>query len=149
MSAKVGIISDTHGLMRPEVLEVLKTCDYVLHAGDFTEEKILDQIRFIGQLYAVRGNSDGLWARGLAEKLRFRIEDLEFLLVHDRNKARAAALEADVVVSGHTHRYSEEVADGRLWLNPGTCGWPRFPGEVSMAVMEITGRKYRITRIML
>ena len=148
MSAKVGIISDTHGLMRPEALEILKTCDYVLHAGDFTEEKILDQIRFMGRLYAVRGNCDGYWARGLAEKLRFRIEDLEFLMVHNRNHAGSAAGEADVIVSGHTHRYSEEMMDGRLWLNPGSCGWPRFPGEVSMAVMEITGQKYRITRIM-
>ena len=59
MSARVGILSDTHGLMRPEVLEILKTCDYVLHAGDFTEEKILDQIRFLGTLYAVRGTDTG------------------------------------------------------------------------------------------
>ena len=148
MSAKVGIISDTHNLMRPEALEILKTCDYILHAGDFTEEKILDQIRFMGRLYAVRGNCDGYWAHGLSEKLRFRIEDLEFLMVHNRNRAGAAAKEADVIIFGHTHRYSEEVIDGRLWLNPGSCGWPRFAGEVSMAVMEITGKKYRITRIM-
>ena len=69
-------------------------------------------------------------------------------MVHNRNHAGSAAGEADVIVSGHTHRYSEEMIDGRLWLNPGSCGWPRFPGEVSMAVMEITGQKYRITRIM-
>ena len=149
MSVKAGIISDTHGLLRPEVLEILKTCDYVIHAGDFTEEKILDQIRFMGKLYAVRGNSDGYWAQSLKERQRFRIEGLEFLLVHDRHRAGSAAGEADVIISGHTHRYAQEQMDGKLWLNPGTCGWPRFPGEESMAVMEIDGREYRVRKVML
>ena len=149
MSARVGILSDTHGLMRPKVLEILKTCDYVLHAGDFTEEKILDQIRFLGTLYAVRGNSDGYWAQKLAWRQQFQIEGLKFLMVHDRQRAGGAVREADVIISGHTHRYAEEMADGKLWLNPGTCGWPRFPGEVSMAVMEVDGRDFRVERIML
>ncbi len=150
MSVRVGIISDTHGLLRPEVVGTLKNCDYILHAGDFADERILEKLRFLGgRFYAVRGNNDSYWASDLQHRLRFRIEDLEFLMVHDRYDAGKAALEADVIVYGHTHRYSEEVSDGRLWLNPGSCGRARFGGEVSFAVMEISGREYTVRRIPL
>ncbi|MCD8150241.1 MAG: metallophosphatase family protein [Clostridiales bacterium] len=150
MAIKVGIVSDTHGLLRPEVVGTLKNCDYILHAGDFAEEHILDKLRLMrGKLYAVRGNNDFYWAQNLRQRLRFRIGELEFLLVHDRYDAGRMAAEADVIVHGHTHRYSEEVVDGRLWLNPGSCGRPRFGGEVSFAVMEIDGRNYKITKIPL
>ena len=65
MAKKIGIISDTHGLLRPEVLKILKTCDCILHAGDVDRPEILDQLRPLGSLYAVRGNNDGDWARGI------------------------------------------------------------------------------------
>ena len=65
MAKRIGIISDTHNLLRPEVLEILKGCDCILHAGDVTKESLLDQIRFLGNLYVVRGNNDGNWARGI------------------------------------------------------------------------------------
>ncbi|MCD8323569.1 MAG: metallophosphoesterase [Clostridiales bacterium] len=150
MAVKVGIVSDTHGILRPEVIGTLKNCDYILHAGDFAEERVLDQLRLLrGRLYAVRGNNDFYWAQNLRRRLRFCIEGLEFLLVHDRYDAGSAAAEADVIVYGHTHRYAEEVVDGKLWLNPGSCGRPRFGGDISFAVMEIDGRDYRVTRIPL
>ncbi len=149
MSVRVGILSDTHGMLRPEILEDLKGCDYILHAGDFADESVLDQIRFIGMLYVVRGNSDGPWALQLADRQKFRIEDLEFLLIHDRMKAGADAFGADVVVSGHTHHYSEEVIDGTLWLNPGSCGISRFGEDLSYVIMEIEGRNYVVNRIIL
>ncbi|MCD7865482.1 MAG: YfcE family phosphodiesterase [Clostridiales bacterium] len=150
MAVKVGIISDTHGLLRPEVIGTLKNCDYILHAGDFADEHILDQLRFLGgKLYAVRGNNDYYWANELQYSLRFRIEELEFLMVHDRYDAGRQAAQADVIIYGHTHRYAEEVADGRLWLNPGSCGRARFGGDVSFAVMEISGREYTIQKVLL
>lgn len=147
MAAKVGIISDTHGLLRPEVMEILKTCDYILHAGDVTDERLLDQIRFFGKLYVVRGNCDGIWAVRLAQIQRFRIEELEFAMIHDYHRIGTAYQEADVVIYGHSHKYTEEVIDGRLWLNPGSCGYPRFGSTVSMAVMRIDGRHYEVERI--
>ncbi len=148
MAVKVGILSDTHGILRSEVISVLKKCDYILHAGDFAEERILDKLRMLkGKIYAVRGNNDFYWADYLQYQLRFRIEGLEFLLVHDQYDAGRAAAEADVIVYGHTHRYSEAVVDGQLWLNPGSCGFPRFGGGVSMAVMDISGKDYTVTKI--
>ena len=80
MAKKIGIISDTHGLLRPEVLEILKTCDCILHAGDVDRPEILDQLRPLGNLYAVRGNNDGDWARGMATALRFKIENISFFM---------------------------------------------------------------------
>ena len=80
MAKKIGIISDTHGLLRPEVLEILKTCDCILHAGDVDRPEILDQLRPLGNLYAVRGNNDGDWARGIATALRFKIENISFFI---------------------------------------------------------------------
>lgn len=146
---RVGIISDTHGLLRPEVLETLKSCDYILHAGDVTDERLLDRIRFLGRLYVVRGNNDGSWAGNIARRLRFRIEDLEFCMVHDRRDAGPEALEANIVVYGHSHIYSEQMIDGRLWFNPGSCGFPRFGGGVTFAVMEINGKDYQIHKIVI
>lgn len=84
MAKKIGIISDTHGLLRPEVLEILKTCDCILHAGDVDRPEILDQLRPLGNLYAVRGNNDGDWARGMGTTLRFKIENISFFMTHNK-----------------------------------------------------------------
>ena len=83
MSKKLGIISDTHNKLRPEVLEILKTCDCILHAGDVTKEEILDQIRFLGNLYVVRGNNDGDWAKNIAKVLKFEINGVNFVMAHE------------------------------------------------------------------
>ena len=84
MAKKVGIISDTHGLLRPEVIGILKDCDCILHAGDVDRPEILDQLRYLGNLYAVRGNNDGDWARNLSVTLRFKIEGIEFFMTHNK-----------------------------------------------------------------
>ena len=118
MAKRIGIISDTHNLLRPEVLEILKGCDCILHAGDVTKESLLDQIRFLGNLYVVRGNNDGGQTEG-----------------------------TNVVVFGHTHKYFEEQAGHLLWLNPGSCGYPRFGGAVTMVVMEVDGAEYYVEKI--
>lgn len=149
MATRVGIISDTHGLLRPEVLDILDTCDCILHAGDVTTENILDQIRYKGKLYVVRGNNDGMWARGIARRLQFKIEDLNFFMVHDQHDAGPESWKADVFIFGHSHHYSEQVINGQLCLNPGSCGWPRFGGEATMAVMEVDHRNYTVEKILL
>lgn len=149
MAAKIGIISDTHGLLRPEVANKLKGCDYILHSGDIGGEKILDSIRPLANIYAVRGNCDGEWAKGLAKSLTFTIEGVKFFMVHDKKDAAHGLGDAQVVIFGHSHKYFEEMADGRLWLNPGSCGRRRFRGELTMAVMEVRDGIYRAEKIVI
>ena len=147
MAKRIGVISDTHGLLRPEVLDVLKTCDCILHAGDFDRPEILEQLRYLGNIYVVQGNNDRGWATNLSSTLRFRIEDVEFFMTHNKKDVAWDLGKVQVVVTGHTHKYAEEIKDGRLWLNPGSCGRSRFGGEVTMAVMEIDGKDFKVQKI--
>lgn len=149
MAKKVGIISDTHGLLRPEVIELLKDCDCILHAGDVDRPEILDQLRYLGNLYAVRGNNDGDWARNLSVTLRFKIEGIEFFMTHNKKNVAWELGNSQIVIFGHSHHFFEEQIDGRLWLNPGSCGRSRFGGEVTMAVMTIDDGKYSVEKISL
>lgn len=149
MKEKIGIISDTHGLLRPEVLEILKDCKYILHAGDVNKDEILDVLRNMGNLYVVRGNNDKDWAENLRISLSFTIGGVKFFMVHNKKDVAWDLGSVQVVITGHTHKYKEEIKDGRLWLNPGSCGRSRFGGEVTMAVMEIDEEKYQISKITL
>lgn len=80
---KIGIISDTHGLLRPEVKEILKACKYIFHGGDVDRPELLDELRTMGFLYVVRGNNDGYWAQNLCRSLNFTVEGVRFFMVHD------------------------------------------------------------------
>lgn len=144
---KIGIISDTHNLLRPEVLEILKSCDCIVHAGDVTKESVLDQIRFLGNLYVVRGNNDGDWAKNIAGVLKFEIDGIHFVMAHERRHLINQTEGADVVIFGHTHKYFQEQVEKTLWLNPGSCGYPRFGGAVTMAVIEIDHGTYHVRKI--
>lgn len=149
MTRKIGIISDTHGLLRKEVKDILKTCDCILHAGDIDRPEILDQLRVLGNIYVVRGNNDGSWAEKISRTLRFEIAGVNFFMAHNKKDVAWDLGSVEIVITGHTHTYSEEIKDGRLWLNPGSCGRSRFGGEVTMAVMEIDEEKYQISKIIL
>lgn len=149
MAKKIGIISDTHGVLRDDVMEILKDCDIIIHAGDFDRGEILDRLRYMGNVYAVRGNNDGEWANGLKKSLRFSIDGANFFMTHNRKDVSWELGDTDIVIFGHTHRYFEEKIDGRLWLNPGSCGRPRFGGELSMVVMNISDGEYSLNKIML
>ena len=149
---RIAVISDTHGLLRRRVVEELRDCTHILHAGDIIRECDLDELSLYGNLYAVRGNND-LWMRGvrdLAGYLRFQIGGVSFFMVHDRYDVPRDLTGTDVVVYGHTHRYSEEWIDGRLWLNPGSCGYARFGSGVTIAKLTLrSGRVSRVERIEL
>ena len=149
MAVKVGIISDTHGLLRPEVLEILKSCDCILHGGDINKPEILDALRPLASIYVVRGNNDKDWAEGLAKTLTFSIEGVKFFMVHNKRDVAWDLKDAQVVVFGHSHKYFEREIDGRLWLNPGSCGRSRFGGEVTMAVMSIENGNYNVEKIII
>ena len=81
---KIGIISDTHGLLRPEILGILKGCDCIIHAGDVNKPEILDTLRMMGSIYVVRGNNDKDWAEGMAKTLHFTIEGVKFFMTHNK-----------------------------------------------------------------
>lgn len=146
---KIGIISDTHGLLRPEVLEILKDCECILHGGDIDKPELLDTLRVMGAVYIVRGNNDGGWAEGLSRTLRFTIEGVKFFMVHNKKDVDWSLGDVQVVVFGHSHKYFEEMIDGRLWLNPGGCGRRRFAQELTMAVMTVEDGKYTVEKIVL
>ena len=147
---RVAVLSDSHGLLRRAVVHQIQDCGHILHAGDIIRETDLDELRLYGNIYAVRGNCD-LFAPGVGDLkgiLRFRIGGVSFLMTHDRRNVPRDLEGVDAVICGHTHVYSEEWMDGRLWLNPGSCGRARFGSQVSMAKLEIRdGRIQRIRRI--
>ena len=128
MAAKIGVISDTHGTLRPDVVERLKDCDYIIHAGDFDRESLLLELEDIGPLCAVRGNNDwGSWTRELPYQRTFTIDGVTFFVTHKREDVpRVLKDEVKVVVFGHSHQYFQSEAGGRLWLNPGSWGRPRW-----------------------
>ena len=144
---KIGIISDTHGLLRPEITEILRSCDCILHAGDVNKEVLLDQLRWLSNLYVVRGNNDKDWAENLSRTLRFTIEGVNFFMVHNKKDVDWELGNTDVVIFGHTHKYYEKRIDGRLWLNPGSCGPRRFNQEITMAVMTVENGTYQVKRL--
>lgn len=146
---KMGIISDTHGLLREEVKERLKDCTYIFHAGDVDRPEILDELRTMGFLYVVRGNNDGYWAQNLRRSLNFSVGNVKFFMVHDRKDAAWELVDTQVVIFGHSHKYFCQEIDGRLWLNPGSCGRNRFGGEVTMAVMTVENGSWEVEKIVL
>ena len=147
---RVAVISDTHGLLRRSVVREVQDCSCILHAGDVIQEGDLDELALYGCLYAVRGNND-IWMQGvrdLAGFLRFQIGGVSFYMVHDRRDVPRDLSGVDAVIFGHSHQYSEEWIDGRLWLNPGSCGRARFGGDVTMAKLILRGGKIaRVERI--
>ena len=144
---KIGIISDTHGLLRPEVVEILKNCDYIFLAGDVDRPESLDALRPLGALYVVRGNNDGYWAQNLRRSLNFTVGNVKFFIVHDKKDVAWELGDTQVVIFGHSHQYFSKEIDGRLWLNPGSCGRSRFGGGVTMAVMTVENGVWTVEKI--
>ena len=149
-AVQIAVLSDTHGLLRREVVAELQDCSHIIHAGDIVREGERDELRLYGSVYAVRGNND-LWLDGLqdlAHVLRFQIAGVSFLMTHDRYDLPRNLDGVQAVIYGHSHRYSEEWKDGRLWLNPGSCGFSRFGSGVTMAKMTVEdGRIMSVRRI--
>ena len=144
---KLAILSDTHGLLRPQVLEHLKGAGAILHGGDINRQSIVDQLRQYAPLYVVRGNNDREWAEDLPHDLTVTLEGVTFCLVHNRKELPATLDGVDVVVFGHSHKYMQEEQEGLLWLNPGSCGPRRFHQEITMMVAEVEEGKIRVEKI--
>lgn len=136
MIHRIGIISDTHGLLRPEIKELLKDCEMILHGGDINKQSVLDELADIAPVYAVRGNADKDWAGNIPETLSLRLYGINVLMIHNKQRLADTA-EADVIIYGHSHKYDEKYLGSQLWLNPGSCGPRRFSLPITMAVLEI------------
>lgn len=148
---KILVLSDTHGLLRPGVWEMLGDCDAVIHCGDYHTQKILDEIRASvsadTQMFLVRGNNDGNWAASLPGRLEFDLGNVKFCAVHDKADLPEDPGDCRVFLYGHSHRYTEEWGAGRLWLNPGSCGRRRFRLDITMAVLYLENGKISVERI--
>jgi putative phosphoesterase len=136
----VGVVSDTHGLARPELLKGLRGVDHILHAGDVGDERVLRQLRTIAPVSAVRGNTDvGAWSLHLPETAEVRLAETRIYLIHDLARLRFDPHEdgLQVVVHGHTHRARIEWRDDLLLLNPGSAGPRRFDLPISWARLRL------------
>ncbi len=139
---KIGMISDTHGLVRPEVIAAFEGVGLIIHAGDIGGPEVLEALRAVAPVVAVRGNNDkGDWARTLPETEVAEVSGSRFYLLHDRNELalNPAAAGFKAVISGHSHRPSIETKEGVLFINPGSAGPRRFKLPVSIALIRIQG----------
>jgi putative phosphoesterase len=138
----VGVISDTHGLIRPEAIAALQGVDLIIHAGDIGAPEVMTALGRIAPVKAIRGNNDrDAWARGFPETDLVQVGAVSIYVLHD-----LAALDLDpkaagiqVVISGHSHRPKAERKDGLLYLNPGSAGPRRFDLPIGLARMSISG----------
>lgn len=144
---KLAILSDTHGLLRPQVLDFLKTADAILHGGDINKPAIVEQLRQYAPLYLVRGNNDKEWAADLPHDLTVTLGGARFLLVHNKKEVPPDLSDIDVVVFGHSHKYLQEEKDGILWLNPGSCGPRRFHQEITMMMADVADGSITVEKI--
>ena len=144
---KLAILSDTHGLLRPEVAEHLKTADAILHGGDVNKPGIVDQLERYAPLYVVRGNNDKEWAEQIPHDLTITLGGVTFYMVHNKKEVPADLTGIDAVVFGHSHKYLLEEKDGVLWLNPGSCGPRRFHQEITMMMAEVENGTLQVEKI--
>lgn len=146
---KLAILSDTHGLLRPEVTEQLKNVDAILHGGDINKQSIVDALEQYAPLYVVRGNNDKEWAQHIPHDRTVALGGLVFFLVHNQKDVPADLSGVDVVVFGHSHKYSQTEKGGVLWLNPGSCGPRRFHQEITMMTAEIADGALRAEKVVI
>lgn len=138
----VGVISDTHGLLRPEAVAALEGCQLIVHAGDVGDPDILDELAAIAPVHAVRGNTDhGSWAVRLPHDEVVRVGDVLIYVIHDIAEIdlEPAVAGFHAVVYGHSHHPEIRQTDGLLYLNPGSAGPRRFSLPVSLARLRVDG----------
>jgi putative phosphoesterase len=136
----LGVISDTHGLLRAEAIALLQGVDHIIHAGDIGNPDIIKRLETVAPVSAIRGNIDvDSWAAIYPETLRTRLFGLSIFVIHDRKDLAFSPgkTDIDLVISGHSHRASIEMGDGVLYLNPGSTGPRRFRLPITLATVRI------------
>ena len=149
---KIGILSDTHDLLRPEVIGNLQGCSCILHAGDISSRRILEALERIAPVKAVRGHNDKEWAEHLPMFLDMELGGLRVYMTHIRRTLPGDLSAYDLVITGHSHQYSERwlEASGQrrtLLLNPGSCGPRRFDQKITMAMLTVREDGWAVERI--
>jgi putative phosphoesterase len=142
----VGIISDTHGLIRPEAMAALRDSDLIIHAGDVGKPEVIEQLRAIAPTFVVRGNIDkGSWAAVLPLTELVEVGELRFFVLHEISQLDLDPVAAGfaAVVFGHSHLPSIESRQGVLFLNPGSAGPRRFKLPVAVARVRVNGQQMR------
>ena len=149
----IAVISDTHGLLRPEVIERLQGCDCILHGGDISSRQILDRLEQIAPVRTVRGNNDRDWAEGIPVFLDFETGGLRICMAHKKKDLPKDLSPYDLAVCGHTHQYAQtwlETGPGgkrTLLLNPGSCGPRLFHQPITMALLRTGEDGFSVERI--
>lgn len=140
MSFRIGIISDTHGLLRPEAERGLTGVDHIIHAGDIGRPEIVGALRRIAPVTAIRGNVDsGEWARNYPDTNLVRLAGKSIYVLHDLKTLKPnPGAGIDVIVSGHSHVPKIDTVGGVLYLNPGSAGPRRFKLPITFAMLELT-----------
>lgn len=139
-SIRIGLISDTHGLLRPEARLALSGVEQIIHAGDICDPKVLDDLAQIAPVVAVRGNNDrGNWAEALQERETLQIGGIGVHVLHDLQELDVDPVAAGikVVITGHSHRPLVKMERGVLYVNPGSAGPRRFTLPISVGILEI------------
>jgi hypothetical protein len=142
----IGVISDTHGLLRPEALEALRGSEHIIHAGDVGDPEILKKLASIAPVTAIRGNIDkGPWARKLPKTEVVELAEISIYILHDLAQLdlKPEAAGFSVVISGHSHAPKQETRNGVLYFNPGSAGPRRFKLPVSVGKLTVEGKHVR------
>jgi putative phosphoesterase len=142
----VGVISDTHGLLRPEAVAALRGCDLIIHAGDVGKPEVIEELSRMAATFVVRGNVDkGSWAAALPMTERVEAGGLSFFVLHEiaQLDLDPAAAGYAAVVFGHSHMPAIETRDDVLFLNPGSAGPRRFKLPVTIARVTVSGKRLR------
>lgn len=134
---KIGILSDTHGLLREEVLESLKECEVIFHGGDINKQEILEQLKKIAPVYVVRGNNDKEWAENLPEMIIEKVFGISIFMIHNKKYIPKNLSNVDVVIYGHSHKYEVRTEEQVIYVNPGSCGPRRFHQEITLAILWV------------
>jgi putative phosphoesterase len=140
----VGVISDTHGLLRPEAVDALKGSELIIHAGDIGGPDVIEQLRAIAPTFAVRGNNDkGAWASAVPDTQVVEVGEMLFYVLHEIQQLDLDPVAAGfaAVISGHSHQPSAAFRDRVLYLNPGSAGPRRFKLPVAVARVRVAGRE--------
>jgi len=144
-TGRVGVISDTHGLVRPEAIQALKGSELILHAGDIGKPEVLTSLASVAPVIAIRGNNDReVWAKKLPDILRLRVNGFGVYVIHNVNELEVDPATAGfrAVISGHSHKPSITNLDGVIFLNPGSAGPRRF--KLPVVVARLTVQKYKL-----
>lgn len=144
---KVAVISDTHGLLRPEVLEKIMDCELILHGGDINRQDIIDSLKQIAPLIVVRGNNDKEWAEGVPLFESFSIGGVQVYMTHKKKDLPEDLSSYDLIITGHTHKYEYKTMGDQVFLNPGSCGPRKTTQPITMAVLYVEEDGFTVEKI--